>query len=196
LEKETTGKTQTSKKLSGLLTMRNEQNIYLWRTDQLVGDLALGHVSEQQKLFYLMADIGLVLLLLYVLIPPSEFDLLVYVEGVVVLSIAMFGIVVSFRKNGASGGDDFIGRFICLALPIFVKVNVVVWIAYGVLFHATGTFLPQVSEKYHETVSLLDEIVTSLTVVIAAVFFFVLMAKHMKKIRARQTELTHLPKEV
>lgn len=165
------------------------QKIYIWRAEQLVSDLAVRRVSELQKLVYLTSDVSLILFLLYVFTPPSGSDVVMYVEGLIVLLIAILGIAAFFRKNGGSKGRDFLDYFVCLALPVFVKVNVFVWLVYTVLFQVTGVFLASIPSQYYDTVDLLDEIVTSLSVIIAALAFFVLMVKHVGKIRVMTAKL-------
>lgn len=162
-----------------------DQKIYLWRTEELVSELALGHVSELQKAIYLGADFILVLCLFYIFTPPSPNSTLVmYAEGVVVLATTVLGILVSFRKNGAGKGKHFVEYFVCLTLPLFVRVNIIVWSTYGIIFHITGAFLGDVPVQYHAAVDLLDDLVTSLSIVVASVAFFVLMANRIGRIRA------------
>jgi len=162
-----------------------DQKIYLWRTNELVSELALGHVSELQKAVYLGADFILVFCLFYIFTPPPPNSTVVmYAEAIVVLATAVLGVLVSFRKNGADKGKHFVEYFICLALPLFVRVNIIVWSIYGIIFHITGAFLGDVPQRYHATIDLLDELVTSFSIIAAMVAFFVLMAKHIGRIRS------------
>lgn len=162
-----------------------DQKIYLWRTNELVSELALGHVSELEKAIYLAADIILVLCLFYIFTPPTPNSVLVmYAEGIVVLTTVVFGVFVSFRKNGTGKGKHFVEYFICLTLPLFVRVNIIVWSVYGIIYHLTGFFIGDVPKQYHATVDLLDDLVTSLSIIVAVVTFFSLMANHIGEIRS------------
>jgi bacteriorhodopsin len=161
----------------------NGETIYLWRSMELTKDLALGRVTERQKAIYLLADLILVYCLLYIFTPPQSSSAITFGEGVIALLIAVLGVFVSYRNNGGSTGKRFLDHFLCLALPVFLRANVIVWSIYAIFFHLTGIFLDRLPEEYYPLVDLVDDLVTSGAIVAALGLFFLSMAAHIKKVR-------------
>lgn len=168
--------------------------IFLWRTKRLVAQLASGQVSERQKAIYLLGDIMCIFFLLYIFVPPASSQPILFAEGSLVFLISVVGFLASFRSNGAGEGKDFVDSFVCLTFPILLKVNVIIWAIYAVVFRIIGNFLHQIPEQYYAAIDLFDQLVTSGSIVAAVGVFFVLMIASIKKIqrhRGRSSEKAH-----
>ena len=56
------------------------------------------------------------------------------IEIIIVLLISLLGLLKSYEENGASAGNDFVARAVCLSFPIGIKVEIIAislsWMIY------------------------------------------------------------------
>ena len=99
--------------------------MYLWNTNALARELKDGTLSEREKFKYLLVN-----LVLYALIVEMmNYVPIEYSESVVLMSIfnilsVVIGTYICYRTNGGSNGAKFMERYICLGLPIAIKITV------------------------------------------------------------------------
>jgi hypothetical protein len=97
--------------------------MYIWRVKSLIEDLRVERVPERDKMLYL-----LVTGIFYVLISdPFIYIGLKYtwLDGAslaIRLASLVVGILYVYRINKAIDNRDFITRFVCLSVPITVRV--------------------------------------------------------------------------
>lgn len=104
-------------------TSRLEGPMYLWNTDALAADLANGRLPERERIKYFLLYAVLTALAAEVstyLGQAPSLPALTY-SGLVVLT-TLFGTIWIYRLNRAGAGQDFIGRYIILSIPIGVKL--------------------------------------------------------------------------
>jgi hypothetical protein len=96
--------------------------MYLWNTKQLAIDLRDNKVSEQDQMWYLLAYV--VLTSLSALVAkwvPSEYGLS-GIASIVDLGVTIIGLLVCYSANSRGDARDFILRFICLSLPLTLRI--------------------------------------------------------------------------
>lgn len=110
-------------------------------------DLRKGRVDEWTKAKYLIASFALQLVLRGVLrglgfesasqgIAVYDYaGALGYLGGI---GVVVVGTITAFWKNAKADGEDFVGRFIVLALPSTVRTMVVYWVVYFGLIEVVG----------------------------------------------------------
>lgn len=160
---------------------------YFWNTKRLAGDLAKDRLSPREKMQYLL--IGQAMYVLFVsapLLPCPEVNWVLAGELVLVLAITVLGILRCYHNNGGAAGHGLLEYFICLTVPLFVKVIVIFWGAYAAFFWLTGPFVAKLPPDYYPTLYSFYEISTSLVVVATTIFFYWRMAHHIRSIRVMQ----------
>ena len=97
--------------------------MYLWKTTELVGELRANTVSEKDKMFYVLAtglacglgsdplfSIGL------------EYSVLDGINLALMLIVTIVGTLFVYRKNQKGDNRDFVTRFVCLSVPLGVRL--------------------------------------------------------------------------
>jgi len=112
--------------------------MYFWRTAKLASDLKAGAVPNRDKRNYLIAWIVITTLGGYAaLAMESESSALLILETLLVLLINVAGVLVCYGANRAGDGRDFVERFVCMTLPLFIRV-VVALLAFMVAYVIVG----------------------------------------------------------
>lgn len=111
-----------------------------WNTQKLSDALREGRVTTAQSALYLAANVLiwslLVELAAHVQTPKNILD---YVLTAVSISSAIFGTWICYRANARGDNRDFIERYVCLSLPITVRVLVIEIALLIVVFSAEST---------------------------------------------------------
>ncbi|WP_077530466.1 hypothetical protein [Vreelandella utahensis] len=100
--------------------------MYLWKVDRLADELGKNQVSQKEEFKYTLAVTLLGMLLLGLAafgsgaVPPW----LMAADLAIMLAITGAGIVYCYNRNQGSDNRDFIVRFICLGLPVTVRITV------------------------------------------------------------------------
>lgn len=118
--------------------------MYLWNTNALAKELKEDTLPEREKFKYLM---------IYILLGVVGFELLKYLpeevsqsvvsqtnvsESTVLMSIfnilvVTIGIYLCYETNSRGDGVKFIERYICLSLPLWIRITVLWMVSYLVL---------------------------------------------------------------
>ena len=113
--------------------------MYIWRVKKLVNDFRAGTVTERQQLYYLLVF----LVLSYIAADPyvnsilaygsmNELDILTLPLSII---IAIAGTVLCYRVvDTSSPSTGFLSRYICLGLPVMIRVIVLVFAAMLLAF--------------------------------------------------------------
>ena len=163
--------------------------MYLWNTKKLAVSLRNDEVGEKEKFKYFIV-------LLIILGPPISFGLLEELEELhwvdVVSSLAMLTIVIigslkSFRTNCAGDNKNFIERFVCLAVPLGIKLTILTILAIVIVDNLTTRLISPYLVKSFTAVETLNEqmlaitlLVASLVTAVITVLFFKLMIKYIR----------------
>jgi hypothetical protein len=112
--------------------------VYFWQTRALAEDLRAGHVSERQRMHYLLAHT----VLMSGSIPLNlsrewPFDLGESLLWWIGLAINVAGVALCFEANHEGDDRDFVSRFICLSWPITVRLMVLAGLPVVALQMAT-----------------------------------------------------------
>jgi len=104
--------------------------MYLWNTKALARELREGTLSEREKFKYLLANVVLYALLLelasYSPLEYSESNLLMSLFSIIATIV---GTYICYRTNQNGDGVKFIERYICLGVPLSIKILVLLIVA-------------------------------------------------------------------
>lgn len=102
--------------------------IRLWNTSGVARDLAAGRVSEAQSFGYFFACSVLALVNSYAasFLAPEINWLLLY-EFFVALAVTLVGVRACYIANEGAVGREFVLRFICISLPVGIKLSLLSW---------------------------------------------------------------------
>ena len=102
--------------------------MFVWNVDGMARALKANDISERQKSHYLVALMVLIIFLItfYRILPPTcptyERSFIDILGGLIYGFIAINGVLRVFYMNLAGDNKEFLDRFICLALPISVRI--------------------------------------------------------------------------
>ena len=108
--------------------------MFLWSTKSLVIDFKNNEVSQRETMKYLLTVslLGLCGTFIEYLHPSEELTesgrLYLYIEYLLYAAITIIGIYLCYDKNHKLGGENFIERFVCLALPVGIKSFTIIMI--------------------------------------------------------------------
>lgn len=99
--------------------------MYWWRVSKLAEDLREGRVEEKDRFNYFLATwltltIGTSPFLYY----GSTFKITDVIGAAITITVTSIGTILCYRANRRGDNTDFIGRMICLAWPIGVRLLV------------------------------------------------------------------------
>jgi len=107
-------------------------NMYLWNTNALANELKEGTLSEREKFkYYITSTLLYELLILVTSFSARTFSAVEIFLSLLSIAILFFGTYQSYRVNQKGDGLNFIERFICLSLPIGIKI--IVWYFLGMI---------------------------------------------------------------
>lgn len=102
--------------------------MYLWRIKKLAGDLKADRVSEWEQVKYLLVLVLPMIAFSYLpaflaMLGPAIMSAVpLFLEMVVFLAITIGGITMNFRANQRGDGREFLKRFICLSVPVNIRI--------------------------------------------------------------------------
>lgn len=115
--------------------------MYFWNVKALVRDLSEGKVSEGGKMKYLLAYAILSALQVEIIrLIKEHFGPILLVQAFGMLVILAGGILACYQANRKRDGRDFIERFICLSLPLTIRIGALSFVVYGAYWTA-GTLI-------------------------------------------------------
>lgn len=99
--------------------------MYLWNTDALAKELKEGMLSEREKFKYFITYTLLYeIVILITSFSVRAFSSVEIFLALLSLFIIFFGTYQCYQVNKTGDGINFIERFICLGLPITIKIFV------------------------------------------------------------------------
>lgn len=119
--------------------LREESFMYIWRVNKLADEFKSGRVTERQQLYYLLAFIGLTTIACDPYVSDfSNYELLNILDILMLpanLVIAIVGTILCYKVSEPSeSGVGLLPRYICLGLPISIRMIVAVFAAMIFVF--------------------------------------------------------------
>ncbi|MCA0754971.1 hypothetical protein KP806_07900 [Paenibacillus sp. N4] len=99
--------------------------MYLWNVKALAHELKEKTLSQQQKMKYFLVFILLNVIMIecsYYLGMSFNFNIYDLIGSLETVVVNIAGIIFCYRANRSGDNDDFIERFICLSLPITIRL--------------------------------------------------------------------------
>ena len=131
--------------------------MHLWNTKELAMTLKDGELSQKEWFKYFFIFIVLTALLMEVCLYIGEMPTVITItESVIVLMITVGGTLLSYKIN--KGGDDkeFIDRYVCLSIPILIKL-IVLAIGFYIVYMILGYIvLSDTFDKYIDSTTWFD----------------------------------------
>ena len=155
-------------------------SIHWWRTDLLVEELARGGVSEQQSLWYVVINTLIVVEATYYATWFGGYrSWMLLIEFVAVCVITVIGLQECFKANGGSNGSHFLRRFICLGVPIGLKLAIAST-AIGQIVYFAFPFI--VTHESFRNTYFVYQLFSFFIVGVFAVTYYWRIAYHMERI--------------
>ena len=99
--------------------------MYIWKTEALAEELKQETLSNKDRFLYLLFFVAIQALLVELsvytgqLLTPSN-----VVVSTLFVVISVIGTWFCYRTNQAGDGKDFIGRYVCMWLPLALRITV------------------------------------------------------------------------
>jgi len=158
--------------------------MYLWNTKALAKELKEGTLNEWEKFKYFITGVMLYELLISI---PSDTDYNLFEWVVISVSgflITFLGIYMCYKINKTGDGLNFIERFICISLPIMIKLSVWSLLPLFIFVLLMGTE----QEELASFDSFLGIFIIA-TVIFITVLFYWRVYVHMKWISHNNTDI-------
>ena len=131
--------------------------MYIWKTDSLVADLRDGTLSQADRFKYLLVlmliTVVIVELSLFVSEVPSAATLS---ESTLVILMTVAGTIWCYRVNKDGDNQEFVDRFICLSLPILVRLFLLFLLIYSLYMTLGFALFGDEFEKITENTNWID----------------------------------------
>ena len=157
--------------------------MYPWRVNSLVEDFRADKVSEKEKLKYMIL-FGIVIAITSSPIAwiDSKYSIMDTINLIVSIVTTTFGTYYCYSKNKAGDNKDFITRFMCLGLPIGIRILVFavpVGFLLGIMEEAFG--IGKQTNKLGEEVYIttINQVIIEFLIEIT---YFVYLGKKLKEI--------------
>jgi hypothetical protein len=151
-----------------------------WHTHKLADELAKNGVSEQQSLWYAVISTILVVEATYYATWFGGYRTwLLLVEFIAVCVITLVGLQECFKANGGSNGSHFLKRFICLGVPIGLKLAIT-GTAIGQIVYFAFPFI--VTHESFRNPYFVYQLFSFFIVGVFAVIYYWRIAHHMERI--------------
>ena len=103
----------------------------LWNINKLIAELREDSLSQKKKFYYFLTFfilfIWIGLVFQYI---PVEVNFMLVLDNVIYLVLSFCGLVICFKTNQKGDNINFIERFICLSIPISIRLTVIICIIY------------------------------------------------------------------
>lgn len=107
--------------------------MYLWNTKALAKELKEGTLSESDKFRYYIVVVILYTVLLMFPTRGGSSDAVDSIIGILIAILAIFfGTYICYKVNKSGDNVNFVERFICLSLPIAIKIFLL-WVLVVIL---------------------------------------------------------------
>lgn len=156
--------------------------MYFWNVKALSEDLKTRTMSQREKMKYFLAFmvIGVIVTANFFLSFGSseEINIILIIEDFITIVITVGGIILCYKANQAGDDFEFIDRFICLSLPITIRLTVLLFISYGIYmiigYHIFGTRFDDTLER--------TTIIDFIIVILAEALYYLWIRSYILKI--------------
>ena len=126
--------------------------MYLWKVDRLADELGNNQVSQKEEFKYTLAFtlLGILLLGLAAFGSGAVPHWLMAADLAIMLIITGAGIVYCYKRNQGLDNRDFIVRFICLGLPVTVRITILGLVVGFIVGAVAGIVLEPESFQHSE----------------------------------------------
>jgi hypothetical protein len=104
--------------------------MYIWKTQELITDLAEGKMMQWDMTQYLVATTALWYFPGGMCFDPADVEVIDWIIDLAMAAVAGIGIYYCFTVNRRFGNEDFIVRFTVLAWPVTVR-----WILISIIIY-------------------------------------------------------------
>lgn len=134
--------------------------MYLWNTKELAVKLKDGELAQAERFKYFFVFIVLFTLggevCLYLGERPTVISI---TESIMVMVITVVGTLLSYKINKAGDDKEFIDRYVCLSIPLFIKLTVLLIGVYIIYMVAGHMVLSDTFDKYIDSTSWIDVLI-------------------------------------
>jgi hypothetical protein len=131
--------------------------MYLWKTKALVSAFREGTLSEAERFKYLLVFVLInavaIEVLWYVSEPPSLINIL---SSSLTMVIPLLGTIYCYKVNRQRDNREFIDRYICLGIPIGIRIVVLFLVMLGLILLAGIVLLGDRFDYYLDQTTWLD----------------------------------------
>ena len=113
----------------------------IWRTKDLVLDLAQNRVTAGQKFAYLTMLALLNGFLFYTPLLPPAAEGVVFWEVTTILILTSAGLHFCYRNAAGKARERLVEYVVCLSLPIYTKTLLLFWSSYALVLVMSGSWL-------------------------------------------------------
>ncbi|XOZ35091.1 hypothetical protein ACMDCT_07615 [Halomonadaceae bacterium KBTZ08] len=98
--------------------------MYLWKVDYVASDLRNGQVTQNEEFKYILAFslIGILGTVMAAAGASAVPGWLRAVDLAIMIGITVAGVFYCYYRNQASDNQDFLRRFLCLSVPVAVRI--------------------------------------------------------------------------
>ena len=109
--------------------------MYLWNTKALATKLKSGELSQHErfKYFFLYIVLTTVTIEFLFYVTEEQLNFFTLISSAIAITATVVGLILSYRVNKMGDDKEFIDRYVCVGLPIAVKL-VVLLIGIGILY--------------------------------------------------------------
>lgn len=135
----------------------------LWNTKSLAIKLKEGSLSPSERFKYFFIFILFTAFFMEVSLYIGQMPgVITLTESLIVIIITGVGTLLSYKINKAGDNKEFIDRYVCLSIPILIKL-IVLLIGFYIIYLLVGyRVLGDTFDKYIDSTSWMDVLFTSL----------------------------------
>lgn len=157
--------------------------MHLWNTKALAMEFRDGELPEKERFKYFFIFILLTALLIEVCLYIGEMPTVITIaESAIGMMITVGGTLLAYRTNKGGDNKEFIDRYVCLSIPIMLKMLVLLAICFIAYMIVGYMVLDEAFDKIIASTTWYDVLFTS----IFEVLFFWRLTHHVSWASKRQ----------
>jgi hypothetical protein len=165
--------------------------MYWWNTHALAEALKTKRLSQRQKMIYLavmMLGVSLVVEVTAWLGPGSGVTpAMGVIRGAVLSGITLWGVLACYQANRRGDDSEFIDRFVCLSLPLTIRVLIVFsLLAFALIIPVYLMMCLMMGDRCESVATLLSD----LLILVAEVVFYRRLRWHLLRVSGASPFLT------